>query len=94
MSKSAKIQAAAPDALSELPFEEALRRLESVVETMESDELPLENLLARYEEGVRLLAACQAKLAAAEVTISQLQQSPSGLPVLTPLTGAPGNDSE
>jgi exodeoxyribonuclease VII small subunit len=85
MSKSAKTVAPAGAMSSEMPFEEALRKLESVVETMESDELPLETLLAQYEEGVSLLAACQAKLAAAEVKISQLEQAASGPMVLTPL---------
>jgi exodeoxyribonuclease VII small subunit len=86
MSKSAKTPAPAGPSLSDLPFEEALGRLESVVETMESDDLPLETLLARYEEGVRLLEACQAKLAAAEVRISQLEQAASGSAILAPLT--------
>ena len=35
-------------------FEEALKRLETIVEAMESDDLPLETLLARFEEGTRL----------------------------------------
>lgn len=86
MSKSAKPAAPAPVASSEVPFEEALRQLETVVAAMESDELPLEALLARYEEGVKLLEICQAKLAAAEVKISQLEQSASGDPVLAPLS--------
>ena len=37
--------------LQDLPFEEALKRLESIVESMEAQDLPLETLLARYEEG-------------------------------------------
>jgi len=32
-----------------LSFEEALKKLEGIVESMESDELPLETLLARFE---------------------------------------------
>ena len=55
MSKATK----APDAGSNLAFEEALKRLETVVEAMESEDLPLETLLARYEEGTRLAKACQ-----------------------------------
>jgi hypothetical protein len=35
------------------PFEEALKKLETIVETMESDDLPLETLLAKYEEGTK-----------------------------------------
>ena len=97
MSKAAKkpeVPEASGDALGEMPFEQALQKLESVVETMESDDLPLETLLARYEEGVRLLEACQAKLAAAEVRISQLEQSASGPAALAPFLPEGGKNAE
>jgi len=45
---------------------------------MESDELPLETLLARYEEGVRLVKICQEKLAEAELKIQQLEKNAAG----------------
>ena len=60
------------------PFEEALQKLESVVETMESDDLPLETLLAKYEEGAKLVKICQEKLAEAEVKIQQLEKAAAG----------------
>lgn len=59
-------------------FEEALKKLESIVEAMESGDLPLETLIQRYEEGVRLATVCQAKLAEAEVRIQQLEKSAAG----------------
>ena len=34
-----------------VPFEDALKKLDGVVEAMESGDLPLETLLAKYEEG-------------------------------------------
>lgn len=61
-----------------LPFEDALKKLEGVVEAMEADDLPLETLLKRYEEGVKLAQICQAKLAEAELKISQLEKSAGG----------------
>ena len=61
-----------------LPFEEALKKLEGVVETMESDELPLETLLAKYEEGTRLVKICQEKLAEAELKIQRLEKDAAG----------------
>jgi exodeoxyribonuclease VII small subunit len=61
-----------------LPFEEALKKLEGIVEAMESEELPLETLLARYEEGTRLAKSCQEKLAEAELKIQQLEKTSSG----------------
>jgi len=60
------------------PFEEALKKLEGIVEAMEADDLPLETLLAKYEEGARLVKICQEKLAEAEVKIQQLEKSASG----------------
>jgi exodeoxyribonuclease VII small subunit len=60
------------------PFEEALKNLESVVEAMESDDLPLETLLAKYEEGAKLVKICQEKLAEAELKIQQLEKTASG----------------
>jgi exodeoxyribonuclease VII small subunit len=56
-----------------LSFEEALGKLESIVETMEGGELPLEQLLARYEEGTQLVKFCQEKLDAAELRLQQLE---------------------
>ncbi|HTB84493.1 MAG TPA: exodeoxyribonuclease VII small subunit [Candidatus Sulfotelmatobacter sp.] len=60
------------------PFEEALKNLEAVVEAMESDDLPLETLLAKYEEGAKLVKICQEKLGEAELKIQQLEKTASG----------------
>ena len=60
------------------PFEEALKKLEGIVEAMESDELPLETLLAKYEEGSKLVKVCQEKLAEAELKIQQLEKNAAG----------------
>ncbi len=69
-----------------IPFEEALKKLESVVETMESDELPLEQLLAKFEEGTRLVQVCQSRLAEAEVKVQKLEQDLAGEPGLRSVT--------
>jgi exodeoxyribonuclease VII small subunit len=76
-----------PAAAKDLPFEEALKTLEAVVEAMESGDLPLESLLAKFEEGTRLVKTCQAKLEEAELKISQLEQNAAGEPVLKPAGG-------
>ena len=75
MSKPARASDTAPGSL---PFEEALKKLEGIVEAMEADDLPLESLLAKYGEGVRLVKVCQEKLAEAELKIQQLEQNGSG----------------
>ena len=74
-----------------LPFEEALKKLETIVAAMESEDLPLETLLAKYEEGSRLTRACQEKLAEAEVKIRQLEKTAAGEMKLKPL--APPEDT-
>ncbi len=61
-----------------VPFEEALKKLENIVETMESEDLPLESLLGKYEEGTRLAKICQDKLAEAELKIQQLEKTAGG----------------
>ncbi len=73
---------AGASATSALPFEEALQKLESIVESMEAGELPLETLLARFEEGTRLVKVCQAKLQEAELKIKQLDKNAAGETVL------------
>jgi exodeoxyribonuclease VII small subunit len=77
----------------ELPFEEALKQLESIVESMEAQDLPLETLLSRFEEGTKLAQVCQAKLAEAELKIQQLEKNARGEMVLKPVA-LPGNPSE
>jgi exodeoxyribonuclease VII small subunit len=74
----------AGNAPKEVPFEEALKKLESIVEQMESGELPLEAMTARFEEGVRLVKTCQKRLEEAELKISKLEKDASGQPALKP----------
>jgi exodeoxyribonuclease VII small subunit len=66
----------------ELTFEAAVERLESIVESMESDKLPLSDLLVRYEEGTRLVQLCQDQLATAEKRIEIIARGARGEPKL------------
>ena len=56
----------------ELAFEEALQRLEAIVDRLEGGELPLEEALARFEEGVRLSRRLSEQLGAAELRVERL----------------------
>ena len=67
----------------EISFETAVERLEQIVEAMESDKLPLADLLVRYEEGTRLVKLCQQQLAAAEKRIEIITRNAKGEPQLT-----------
>lgn len=78
MPKTAENSSKGKSKEDEIPFEDALKRLESIVETMEAEELPLEGLLSRYEEGVRLVLVCQSRLADAEMKIEQLEKKSTG----------------
>jgi exodeoxyribonuclease VII small subunit len=60
-------------------FEEALTKLESIVESMESGEVPLAELLAKYEEGSKLLKVCESRLKDAELKIEQLKKQKDGV---------------
>lgn len=51
-----------------------MQRLEAIVDNMESGEIPLADLLAKFEEGSRLLAACEQRLKSAELKIEQLKR--------------------
>ncbi|MCT4783688.1 MULTISPECIES: exodeoxyribonuclease VII small subunit [Exiguobacterium] len=53
-------------------FETALARLEEIVAKLEAGEVALEEAMTLYEEGVRLSAFCQAKLAAAEKKMDEI----------------------
>ena len=77
-----------------MSFEDALKKLEGIVESMESDELPLEALLARFEEGTRLAKICQTKLSEAELKIQQLETNAAGEPTLRPASLANANATE
>lgn len=85
MSKTAKGPVTESPANQQMPFEEALKKLESIVEAMETSELPLETLLARFEEGSQLAQMCQTRLAEAELKIQQLEKTAAGQMVLKPM---------
>jgi exodeoxyribonuclease VII small subunit len=72
-------------------FEDALGKLEAVVEAMEAGDVPLAALLAKFEEGSALLKICEARLKEAELKIEQLKQQKDGSAVFTPL--AAGRDT-
>jgi exodeoxyribonuclease VII small subunit len=59
-------------------FEAALQRLEQIVQKLEKGELPLEESLVLYEEGIRLSRLCHAKLEEAEGKIETLMKDARG----------------
>ncbi|MGE3821801.1 MAG: exodeoxyribonuclease VII small subunit [Isosphaeraceae bacterium] len=66
-------------------FEDDLRRLEEVTDDLERGTPELSKALERYEEGVRLLARCQAALEQAERSVALLTGvEPDGTPITAP----------
>ena len=63
-------------------FEQALQQLEQIVQKLEKGELPLEESLALYEDGIRLSRLCHGKLEEAEGKIAMLMKDARGEPVL------------
>ena len=71
---------------TKISFEDAVEKLESIVEEMESDNLPLEKMLVRYEEGAQLVKVCEEKLQSAETRITQLEEKLEGELSTRPVT--------
>lgn len=68
-----------PDQNDELAaFETAMNELESLVESLESGEIGLEESLARFERGVALARRCQGALKSAELRVEQLLEDDQG----------------
>lgn len=64
-----------PAAVDALTFEQAMAALDATVRRLDSGELPLDQALAAFEEGVRLQARCQELLDQAEQRIIELSPS-------------------
>lgn len=58
--------------MAEMKFEEALKKLEKIVEELESGKLPLDDSLKKYEEGVKLSRFCHKTLQSAQKKIELL----------------------
>lgn len=60
--------------IDNLSFEEALTRLEAIVSEMENNDLPLEKMIERYEQGAKIARICQQRLAEAELKVQELEK--------------------
>jgi exodeoxyribonuclease VII small subunit len=59
-------------------FEESLKQLEKIVDQLERGDLPLEESLRLFEDGVRLSSACKQELDAAEGKVQILMKERDG----------------
>ena len=70
--------------MKEVNFEEALEKLEEIVGGLERGDISLEESLAKYEEGVKLVKFCQKKLGEAKKKIEVLVKAKNGKIKLEP----------
>lgn len=61
-----------------LRFEDAMQKLSGIVDHLESGEGSLDEMIRLYEEGMRLVKACETQLDAYEATITKLNASAGG----------------
>lgn len=64
--------------MAEMKFEEALKKLEKIVQNLEDGDISLDEALEKYEEGIRLSKACAKKLEAAKKKVEILLKNEDG----------------
>lgn len=64
--------------MAEIKFEDALKRLEEIVDALEKGDIPLEKSLKIFEEGVRLSRLCNKMLDKAEKKVEILMRDEKG----------------
>lgn len=69
---------AATTDIDSLSFEQALERLERIVQQLESGQAPLEQSIQMYEDGARLKAHCEKRLEAARLKVERIRVGPGG----------------
>lgn len=65
-------------ALKPVNLEKSLEQLESLIDELESGDLPLESAMKKFEEGIRLTRSCQSALKDAEQRVEILLKSAGG----------------
>nr|QNO51172.1 exodeoxyribonuclease 7 small subunit [Methanosarcinales archaeon ANME-1 ERB6] len=61
-----------------ITFEDAMKKLESIVETLGEGNLPLEESLKMFEEGMELCKFCNTKLDKAGYKVEKLMEKEGG----------------
>ena len=75
-------------------FEKAMKRLEQIVQELESGEQPLEKAIKKFEEGVQLSKFCSQKLEETEQKVSMLLQDQEGNVFEKPFASGNGSEDE
>lgn len=75
-------------------FEKAFQNLEKIVQRLESEELPLDESLQLFEEGIRLSRFCHQRLEEVEKKIELILADAKGQPVIEPFEEEDVHDDE
>ena len=75
-------------------FEKSFQQLEKIVQRLESEELPLDESLQLFEEGIRLSRFCHQRLEEVEKKIELILADAKGQPVTEPFADAADGDDE
>lgn len=70
----------------EISIEEALKRLEEIVNSLETGQLPLDESLKKFEEGIRLSRLCNKKLTETKQKVEKLVEK-NGVILTEPMNG-------
>jgi len=84
------------DEISKLNFEDAIKQLRTIVDKIEQGQIPLQDSLEQYEQGMALIQHCRRILQKAEKRIEKISKTddePAAAPSEPP-DEAPGSDEE
>lgn len=73
--------------MPDIKFEDALKKLEKIVEDLEKGDLTLDEALKKYQEGIELSRACSQRLESAKKKIDVLVKNKKGEFELKPFEG-------
>ena len=83
----------APTPAASPAFEDAVKRLTEIIERLERGDLPLEESIALFEEGVKLSSVSQSRLDAAQKKVEELLHvDTNGSPRTAPFTTTKDDD--
>lgn len=80
--------------MAEMKFEDALKKLEKLVEDLEGGDLSLDDALEKYEEGIKLSKLCAKKLELAKKKVEILLRSEDGSVELKPFDEKTAEDDK
>ena len=73
-------------ARKKMSFEDSIKRLDEIVVHLEKGDIPLQESIALFDEGTKLLADCSQMLDEAEQTVVKIRKGSDGEPEELPLT--------